>query len=122
MNKQLKPCPLCGSGIGVQIITGKNCNGKVYRVICWGDRCKHKLPTEYYENRQEAIKAWNSLKSTEIISMNCDNKRISNDFPQKSVNEIIDAITSYKEFDRTFLQTKIKEILMKICQNCHYNF
>jgi hypothetical protein len=67
MNKQLKPCPLCGSDTGVQIIIGENCNGKVYRCICWTDQCKHKLPADWYEKREEAVEAWNSLKPIEII-------------------------------------------------------
>jgi hypothetical protein len=107
MLKQLKSCPLCGSDIGVQIIAGENCNGKVYRGICWRDQCKHKLPSDWYEKRKEAVVAWNSLKSNDIARMNCDYERIPNDLLQKSAVEIINTITRHSEFDQTVLKNKI---------------
>ena len=99
MNKQLQPCPLCGKDIGVQITTAENCNGKVYRGICWGDVCKIRLPTEWYEKREDAVKAWNSLKPNEIAPIYYDNKKIPDDLLQKSVDEIMGAITGDNKFN-----------------------
>jgi cytidylate kinase len=122
LRKQLKPCPICGRDIGVHIITAENCNGKVYRGICWGNRCKHKLPTDWYEKRKDAVEAWNSLNSNEFVSMNCDNEKISTGLLQKNVDEIISVITECDEFDQAVLENKLKEIIRKNCQYCHCSF
>jgi hypothetical protein len=62
MRKQLKPCPLCGKTLGVQIISAINGkNKKSYRAICWGEQCKHILPSDWYEKRKDAITAWDRL-------------------------------------------------------------
>ncbi|MDR1582350.1 MAG: Lar family restriction alleviation protein [Prevotellaceae bacterium] len=122
MAKLLKPCPLCGEIVNLHIISAINGNDKkAYRVVCCKDQCKHKLPSDWYEKQKDAVDAWNSLKSNEIASLNRDYERISNDLLQKSVDEIIDAITGCNKFDQIFLQNKIKEIVIRICQNCRYN-
>ncbi|GHV83775.1 hypothetical protein AGMMS50212_11150 [Spirochaetia bacterium] len=75
MRKRLKPCPICGGTVGVQITNAINGNNKkTYCGICWGEQCRHKLPTEWYEKKKDAVAAWNSL--TEIIKNNASLKEL----------------------------------------------
>jgi hypothetical protein len=75
VRKQLQSCPLCGGTVGVQIISAINGNNKKsYRSICWGEQCRHKLPTVWYEKRKDAVAAWNSLM--EIIENNASLKEL----------------------------------------------
>jgi hypothetical protein len=100
MIKQLRPCPICGEIVNLRIINAINGNDKkVYRVVCWKDQCKHKLHPDWYEKQKDAVETWNSLKSNEIVTLNRDYEKISNNLLQKSTDEIIDVITGHNEID-----------------------
>jgi hypothetical protein len=111
MDKQLKPCPICGATVGVGIITAENCNGKVYHSICCGNTCRHKLPSDWYEKRKDAVEAWNNLNTTAFTSVNCDDEKRPNSLVRKVTEEIVDVVIKQNEFDKRFLQNKICDII-----------